>query len=123
LTTSVPLEAIEARACDCHFCRIHGAKNWSDPRGATTITVADAARLQRYRFALKTADFYICTTCGAYAGAVLTDTDGCWSTVNLRLTALAEVPERPASYGAEQTPDRITRRKRMWTPTTVVGLV
>jgi hypothetical protein len=111
---------IEARACDCSFCQMHGAKNWSDPKGTTTIRVHEDARLQRYLFALKTAEFYICTTCGAYVGAVLSESQGVWSTVNLRLTQLAEVSERPASYGSEQTADRVSRRKRVWTPTTIL---
>lgn len=120
LTTAIPTMRIEARACDCSFCQMHGAKNWSDPKGTTTIRVHEDARLQRYLFALKTAEFYICTTCGAYVGAVLSESQGVWSTVNLRLTQLAEVSERPASYGSEQTADRVSRRKRVWTPTTIL---
>ena len=120
LVTAIPITQIEARACDCGFCRIHGAKNWSDPKGTTIIRVHDDTRLQRYLFALRTAEFFICTTCGAYVGAVLADSQGAWSTVNLRLTQLAEVNEQPASYGAEQTADRVSRRKRVWTPTTVL---
>ena len=68
--------------------------------------------MQRYRFALKTADFYICRVCGAYLGAILSDDEGTWSTVNLRLSALT-VDEEPASYGSEDTFNRVTRRKRV----------
>ena len=120
MTTAIPTEEIEARACDCSFCQMHGARNWSDPEGSTIIRVRDEAGLKRYLFALKTAEFYICTTCGAYVGAVLSDSQGAWSTINLRLTPLAEVHERSASYGSEQTSDRVARRKRVWTPTKVL---
>jgi len=48
---------IKARACDCSFCRIHAAKNWSDPNGSATIQVNDPEQLQRYIFALATAEF------------------------------------------------------------------
>lgn len=85
-----------------------------------TIRIDDEAHLQRYSFALRTADFYICRVCGAYLGAVLSDTDGTWSTVNLRLTTLS-VAEEVASYGAEDTHDRVARRKRLWTPTTIIA--
>jgi hypothetical protein len=122
IATDLLASAIEARACDCSFCRTHRAKNWSDPKGLATVTVKDAAQLQRYRFALRTADFYICRTCGAYVGAVISDRDGAWSTLNLRLTDLHDAAERPASYGAEQTADRVERRKKHWTPTRVSGL-
>lgn len=110
---------IEARACDCSFCRIHAASNWSDPDGTLTIRVRDERQLQKYRFGLGTADFYICRTCGAYLGAVLSDPDGAWATVNLRLSGLV-VGERAVSYAAESAAgERIARRKRVWTPTRV----
>ena len=113
---------ISARACDCGFCRMHAARNWSDPNGRVTISVEDSGQLHRYRFALKTADFFICKTCGTYLGAVLNDPDGCWSTVNLRLSDLAEIPESASSYGAENAESRISRRKVVWTPTHIVEL-
>jgi len=116
--TRIPPEDIRARACDCSFCRIHAARNWSDPDGGATIRVLDEQRLYKYRFALRTADFYICTTCGAYLGAVLADDTGTWSTLNLRLTTMP-VDEEIASYGAEDVGGRLERRKRVWTPTVV----
>ena len=120
LSTRTPLNEIRARACDCSFCRIHAAKNWSDPVGSVTIRIGDRITLQKYRFALRTADFYICRVCGAYLGAVLSDDEGTWSTVNLRLSGIP-VDELPASYGAEDSTDRVTRRKRVWTPTTIIS--
>jgi hypothetical protein len=121
LTTSIDTSEIQARACGCDFCRMHGARNWSDPAGEARLDVKDPARLQRYLFGLKTADFYVCMTCGAYAGAVLEADDGCWSTVNLRLTSL-DVDEGPTDFSAEDTAGRIARRRQVWTPTTVTGL-
>ena len=114
----VPFSKILARACDCNFCRIHAAKNWSDPEGFANICIGDVKKLQKYKFALKTADFYICRECGAYLGAVLSDQDGTWSTVNLRLIKSPIISEI-ANYGVENTSERIERRKRVWTPTVV----
>ena len=57
--------------------------------------------------------------CGTYLGAILSDDDGTWSTVNLQLSELS-VDEEVASYGAEDTSDRVARRKRVWTPTTII---
>lgn len=120
LSTGIPPEQVRPRACDCRFCRIHGAKNWSDPQGEAIIRVADERRLHRYRFGLKTADFFICRVCGAYLGAVLSDADGAWCTVNLRLTDLA-ADDRPASYQAEDTAARVQRRKQVWTPVAILS--
>lgn len=116
LETDMAATDIVARACDCRFCRIHAARNWSDPAGLAKIRVREPHVLQQYRFALRTADFYLCRMCGAYLGAVLSHDSRAWSTVNLRLTTL-DVAEAPASYGAEDTAARIERRKRVWTPT------
>jgi hypothetical protein len=119
LSTRIAPKDIRARACDCRFCRMHAARNWSDPDGSAVIRVGDERQLHKYRFALGTADFYICRICGAYLGAVLADDEGTWSTVNLRLNELS-VDENSASYGAEDSPGRIARRKRVWTPTVIV---
>jgi hypothetical protein len=119
LSTLTPINDIRARACDCRFCRIHAARNWSDSAGSAVIRIANLQELQKYRFGLQTADFYICRVCGTYLGAVLMDDDGTWSTVNLRLSELT-VTEEIAAYGTEDTAGRIRRRKRVWTPTTIV---
>ena len=123
LDTQLSEAEIEARACDCSFCRIHAARNWSDPKGSAFITVRDEQNLQRYIFALRTADFYICRVCGAYLGAVLATEDGTWSTVNLRLSDLPAIAETSASYGSENEGERVARRKKVWTPTRLVGAV
>lgn len=120
LSTRTSPEDIRARSCDCDFCRIHAAKNWSDPEGSVTIRIANERHLQKYRFALQTADFYVCRICGTYLGAILSDDEGTWSTVNLRLSTIT-VDEEPASYGAENTINRVTRRKRVWTPTKIIA--
>ena len=122
LETQLAESDIKARACDCSFCRVHGALNWSDSQGRAKIEVNDPQQLQRYLFALATAEFFICKVCGAYVGAVLFAADGCWSTVNLRLSDLSAVTETRASYGSEQEDERIARRKNVWTPTQVIGI-
>jgi len=119
LSTQTSVNNIQARTCDCSFCRLHAARNWSDPRGQAIIRIGNERQLQKYLFGLRTADFYICRVCGAYLGAVLSDIDGMWSTVNLRLTDLC-VSEGTASFGHENGSERVARRKRVWTPTKII---
>ena len=121
LSTQCAPEDIVARACDCDFCRMHATRNWSDPDGRARIEVKDPAALSRYQFGLRAIDFLVCAGCGGYAGAILIDDDGIWSTLNLRLTDYRDVPEQAASYGAQSAEDRSTRRKRIWTPTELGG--
>ncbi len=116
---STTLEALGLRADMCSFCRAHGARNTSDPNGAMRIRVRDAARLERYRFGLKTADFLICSRCGVYIGALLEDGGRGWFTVNANMfrdKPALDFPAVPHDFDAEDAAGRITRRKRNWTP-------
>ncbi len=119
IETDLTLQQIEARACDCSFCRIHAAQNWSDPAAQAVINIRTERLLNRYVFGLKTAEFFICRQCGAYAGAVLTQARQSWATLNLRLTQLPGVNERSMSFEGENVADRVARRKRVWMPVSI----
>ena len=116
---SVPLETLGLRADMCSFCRAHGARNTSDPNGTMRIRVRDTAKLERYRFGLKTADFLVCKQCGVYIGALLEDGGRAWFTVNANTffeKPALDFPAAPHDFDAEDAPGRIARRKRNWTP-------
>src|SRR6476620_1482488 len=71
------------RACDCTFCRKHGARSVSDPDGRAIIRATGGIELIRYRFGLKTSDFLIFPLFVIYLGA-LTDIEGqTYSVLNL----------------------------------------
>ncbi|HVV65463.1 MAG TPA: hypothetical protein VHC42_08330 [Rhizomicrobium sp.] len=119
LEASRPLEELGLRACMCAFCRAHGARNTSDPDGAMRIAVRDGAKMQRYRFALRTADFLICKICGVYIGALLPHEDRGWFTVNVntfRDPPPPDFPLAPIVYDAEDAAGRVGRRETRWTP-------
>ncbi|MBT8473259.1 MAG: hypothetical protein HKP25_14325 [Marinicaulis sp.] len=93
--------------------------NISDPKGLTTIDCAEAD-VNRYVFALRTAEFLTCKTCGVYIAAVMGEGDRIVSTLNiagLRMEAFFNVDEAPMDYGQEATEERIGRRYAKWTPT------
>ena len=116
---SAALDKLGVRGCMCRFCRAHGARNTSDPDGAIQIDVRDPARLVRYRFGLKTADFLLCAHCGVYIGACLPDENGGRFTVNVntfREPPPLDFPLVPHDYGCEDRADRVVRRKAKWTP-------
>ena len=114
-----PLEVLGLRADQCSFCRAHGARNTSDPRGAMTISVREAGALLRYRFGLGSAHFLICGKCGVYIGALMEDGGRQWCSVNanaFRPPPRDNFPIVPVDYDAEDLPARIARRKERWTP-------
>lgn len=107
------------RACQCGFCRAHDALSTSDPGGMLSFQTEDPAALQRYRFALRTADFLLCRNCGVYIGAVIEVDGSQYGIVNTR--SLDDPPAdmagaSPISYDSEDTAGRIDRRTERWTP-------
>ena len=110
---------IELRACQCSFCRRHGARTFADPSGQAVIESASAASLHRYRFGARTADFLICAECGVYIAAVIEGPAGARAVINAAGLAMPEFEGRepsPAEYGTETRAERIERRHTRWMP-------
>jgi hypothetical protein len=115
--TGIAPSAWPIRACQCSFCRGHGALSTSDPNGKIAFTVTDARWLQRYRFGLETADFLICARCGVYVGARFDSDKGHYGIVNVRVMPSASWPvAQPMDYEGEALEARSSRREARWTP-------
>lgn len=112
-------KALRPRACQCGFCRAHGARTVADPEGTLRIAVADAALCSFYRFGLQTAEYLVCRDCGVYVAAVMQDADAAWATLNVNaLSDAAKFPKKtlPVDYDAEDATGRMARRRTAWTP-------
>ncbi len=116
LTTELTVDDLSVRACQCSFCRSHGAKCTSDFNGSVQFLVQDWNNLNCYQFGAKTADFLICKICGVYLAAVTTIDGNQWATVNLNTTELRDRPAIPVSYDDETKQERLERRSQRWTP-------
>lgn len=119
MKTRHALDELPMRACDCNFCRRHGARCTSDPAGEVVFRVRDPAKLSRYRFGLETADFLICDVCGVYAGAFIEVEGQQRATVNLNLTTLDTRRAGSVDYAGESIDERIARRLARWTPASI----
>lgn len=117
--TEIPPSEWTVRSCQCSFCRAHGARCTSDPSGSIDFSVNDKSALLRYQFGLRTAEFLVCRNCGVYIGALMSEPDGCFTTINLN-TMTSVVNDLPApvaiSYDTEDVGKRIERRRLRWTP-------
>ncbi len=106
-----------ARACGCTFCQKHGGVWTSNPEGEVEIWVADADRMQPYRFGTETADFLVCATCGVVP-AVTSLIDGVtYAVVNVRCledVSLEEALVSPTDFDGEDTGSRLERRAARW---------
>lgn len=114
--TNLKAEELSIRACNCSFCRLHGAKSTSDPNGSVQFFVDCQEQLNRYQFGTKTADFLICKVCGVYLAAVMTVDEKKYSTFNLTTTPLRNREAQLVSYEHETQQERIERRLVRWTP-------
>lgn len=113
LRTDKPLSP---RACQCGFCRRHGARTVSDPEGWARLTLGPESL--RYRFGTGSTDFLICGRCGVYIGAV-TEIDGAvCATLNLNAfdDPRPDLAAGPVSYEGEEATAKAARRRRNWTP-------
>ena len=108
---------IPARACDCSFCTRHGAAWTSHPAAVLRIAVHDAARVSRYAFDTRTADFLVCAQCGVVPVAVSRIEGRDYAVVNVH-TFVDVDPERlqmtSAHLGDETEDARLERRSARW---------
>ena len=119
--TSVGLDVLGLRACQCAFCRGHGARTTSDPNGTIGFAVRDRAAVQLYRFGLKTADFLICRSCGVFVAAVMEEDGKRYATVNANAfqpPPAYDIVGSATEFGAEDVTGRTARRAAKWTPVT-----
>jgi hypothetical protein len=114
--TPEPTE-IPARACTCSFCLKRGGVWTSCPTGALEIRVRDPEHVSRYAFGTRTAEFQVCSRCGAVP--VVT------SLINGHLYAVVSVNafdnvdasmlrQSPATFDGESEAARLERRARNW---------
>ncbi len=115
LTLSWPPGEAPVRACDCSFCRAHGARTVTDPSGSVEIDLKDAPTVHRYRFALKTADYLVCGNCGVYVAALADTPKGLKSTVNVNALndhALFDAHPPLVHYDEETAAARLSTPRR-----------
>lgn len=118
--TTIQPEQWGVRACQCTFCRSHGARTTADPEGSLEFRISDPSKLQYYRFGTRTSSFLICRECGTYVAATIETPAGRYATLNVNaIRPRPAFPEAtPVSYDGESAVDRQARREKRWTPLT-----
>ena len=108
---------IPARACTCSFCAKHGGVWTSCPTGSLRVSVKDRARLSKYAFGTKTAEFHVCTACGVVP-VVTSRIDGSvYAVVSVNAFENVEpalLRRSPSTFEGENEQARLGRRKRNW---------
>ncbi|OBQ70700.1 GFA family protein [Mesorhizobium erdmanii] len=122
-STELDPSQIEVRACQCDFCIKHGSRAIADPDGRLIVAVEDEARLHRYRFGLRTADYLICRDCGVYVAAVTSDDRKPRAIVIVNALddrSLFVCEPVAVDYDAESREGRVARRRARWMPVKIL---
>jgi hypothetical protein len=114
----LPLEALTARACQCHFCLPRGASYLSAPSGRLEVRLRDRRFLYAHVFGTGTAEFMHCALCN-HLVFVRSEVEG--NTYGLVVAgALGDPPGAEAplavNYQDESLAERLARRAAHWIP-------
>jgi hypothetical protein len=114
-STALTPETTSPRACDCSFCRAHGAAWISDPAGQLVIR-AQADRLRRYRQASLAAQFLLCGECGVLVGVLFQEGAHRYAAVNAVCLAAREAfaPSVSSSPQMLAPDDKAFRWRQLW---------
>jgi hypothetical protein len=104
------------RACDCDFCRKHGAAYVSDPRAVLTVWIRDEHDAGWYAQGSGQAEMLLCRQCGVLVGALHRGQERLYGVVNAKVfddgTKLgAEQPVSPQTLSAHA---RVQRWQEIW---------
>jgi hypothetical protein len=116
------LATIIPRACDCSFCRKHGAAYISDHDASLSISQSEAGALQEYSQGSNTARFVLCRHCGVLVAVVFKHASGVYGAVNAAcLDGDADlgqpVTASPQTLSAEE---KVSRWLKLWIPDVVL---
>jgi hypothetical protein len=112
------------RACDCEFCRRHGAAWLSDPHGSLSIEIRAGRDASWYAQGDRLAEMLLCRNCGVLIGALWRE-QRLYGVVNAHALAggvafAAPQPVSPRTLPAEA---KRSRWRSLWfADVTVVGL-
>lgn len=80
-SNKAPVE-FSPRACDCSFCRKHGARYISDTEGALTVRATSKNSVSRYQQGSYSAEFLCCRDCGVLVAVIYEENSMLFAAVN-----------------------------------------
>jgi len=110
------LDELQARACQCDYCRPAGLSYLSEPASRLQVLVRDMRYLYAQTFATATAEFMHCAVCN-HAVYVRSEIEGNnYALVVAQTLAGWPLPIQvlPKDFGTESVADRLQRRRANW---------
>jgi len=123
-STGLDPASFTPRACDCSFCRKHGAAYISDPAGRLSVSFRQGA-LSRYRQGSNMADFLICSQCGVLVAVAFEHDSRVYGAVNIgclngQIGLGSPVPASPQVLSPDE---KVSRWLQLWIPDVLVAPV
>jgi len=110
-------DSIPVRACSCEFCKKHRGVYTSHPEGKLDAEILDGTLVSRYRFATKTAEFFVCKRCGVVPFVTSEIEGSVFAVVNVNTFDAVDPTALDSSvtdFDGELREDRLARRSRTW---------
>ena len=104
------------RACDCSFCRAHGAAWASDADAQLIIHAHRPELLRRYRQGSFAAQFLLCGDCGVLVAVVFEEGDQRFAAVNVACLQARDTFAPPVAASPQSLPpdEKTARWRRLW---------
>ena len=115
---------IPVRACGCTYCQKHGAVWTSHLNGKLELCITEPQKVHHYQFGHHTATFHICAGCGIVVVASCEMDQAIYAVVNVNTFENVEPIEFDRGnidFEGENKTERLARRRRNWTPTTITS--
>jgi hypothetical protein len=108
--------AYAPRACDCDFCRKHGAAYVSDPHATLTLWIRDERSAGGYAQGSAQAEMLLCRECGVLVGALHRADGQIYGVVNARALdgGTRFGTEQPVSPRTLSAADKVKRWQEIW---------
>ena len=107
--------AYAPRACDCEFCRKHGAAWVSDPQGSLAVHIGDERAAIHYAQGDRLAEMLLCRNCGVLVGALWRE-QRLYGVLNASVleSAVAFAETQPVSPRTLSAAAKMSRWKSLW---------
>ena len=121
-STDLDPASIVPRACDCSFCRKHGAAYVSDPAGRLSVSEHPPGAMHRYRQGSNAAQFLLCGHCGVLVAVVYEHGSGIYGAINTgcmdgRNAFGGAIPASPQALSPDE---KVSRWLELWIPDVVL---
>jgi len=119
LHTNVEENDLPLRSCVCTFCLKQNGVYTSLADSELVFSVQDSNKVNRYQFGHKTADFFVCRTCGIVPIILSKIDERLYGIVNICASENSDINKtnhQRKDFDGESEGNRLERRKKFWIP-------